>query len=32
MLHFLVIDNELFICLFIFLFITIKTHIVKKFV
>jgi hypothetical protein len=32
MLHFLVLDNELFICLFICLFITIKTHIVKQFV
>jgi hypothetical protein len=29
MLHILVIDSELFIFLFICLFITIKTHIVK---
>jgi hypothetical protein len=32
MLHFLVIEGELFICLFIFLFITIKTQIVNQFV
>jgi hypothetical protein len=32
MLHFLVIDNEQFICLFICLIITIKIHIVKQFV
>jgi hypothetical protein len=32
MLHFLVIDNELFICIFICLFIIIKTHIVKQIV
>jgi hypothetical protein len=30
MLHFLVKDSELFILLFIFLFITMKTHIVKQ--